>query len=129
MDKKQSSAGSTPYPKGLNQSALESTKSEPIPDRISTATGLNMIMKMSFLPIVGMLFHPMYMLINAQTLGNMELDPVKCGKDATAEMLESFECVTAETYLASFGLASATLSIFLLAPGICFVLGLTNIQP
>jgi hypothetical protein len=59
----------------------------------------------------------------------MELDPKKCGKDATEEMLKSFDCITAETYLASFGLASATMGIFVLAPGICFCLGLTNILP
>jgi UPF0716 family protein affecting phage T7 exclusion len=59
----------------------------------------------------------------------MELDPVKCGKDATKEMLDSFDCITAETYLASFGLASATMGIFVLAPGICFILGLMNILP
>ena len=88
-----------------------------------------MISKYSFLPIVGMLFHPMYMLVNAQILGNMELNPEKCGKDATEEMLKSFECITAETYLASFGLASSTMGIFLLAPGICFNLGLVNVLP
>lgn len=108
---------------------LTSTKSEIIPDEIGLGTGLKMIMRMSFFPILGMLFHPMYMLVNAQILGNMELDPTKCGKDATEQMLKSFECVTAETYLASFGLASATMGIFVLAPGICFNIGLMNILP
>ena len=113
----------------MNQSAVTSTKSEIIPDDISLGNGLIMISKMSFFPIFGMLFHPMYMLVNAQILGNMELDPVKCGKDATEEMLKSFECITAETYLASFGLASATMGIFVLAPGICFTLGEMNVLP
>ena len=44
-------------------------------------------------------------------------------------MLKSFECITSETYLASFGLASATVGIFVLAPGICFTNGLNNILP
>ena len=76
-----------------------------------------------------MLFHPMYMLINAQILGNMKVDETKCGANATEEMLNSFECISPETYLASFGLASATVGIFVLAPGICFTNGLNNILP
>jgi len=76
-----------------------------------------------------MLFHPMYMLVNAQILGNLQLDESKCGANATEEMLKSFDCVTAETYVASFGLASATMGVFLLAPGICFMMGLRNILP
>lgn len=100
-----------------------------LPDEIGLGQGTMMIAKYSFFPIVGMLFHPMYMLVNAQILGNMELNQEKCGKDATEEMLKSFECITAETYLASFGLASSTMGIFLLAPGICFNLGLMNVLP
>jgi Na+-driven multidrug efflux pump len=88
-----------------------------------------MITKQSTFPILGMLFHPMYMLVNAQILGNLQLDQSKCGSEATHEMLQSLECVSAETYLASFGLASATMGIFLLAPGCCFNQGLLNILP
>ena len=76
-----------------------------------------------------MLFHPMYMLINAQILGNIKVDEALCGPGASEEMMESFECITSETYLASFGLASATVGIFVLAPGICFTNGLNNILP
>ena len=59
----------------------------------------------------------------------MELDQAKCGPQASEEMRKSFECITAETYLAAFGLASATLGICVLAPGICFCIGLSNILP
>jgi hypothetical protein len=63
--KVQEDAGATPYPKGLNQSGVTSVKSEVVPDAIGLSQGLMMITKMSFYPIVGMLFHPMYMLVNA----------------------------------------------------------------
>lgn len=53
----------------------------------------------------------------------------KCGPEASEEVRKSFECIDAETYLASFGLASASMGIFLLAPGICFCLGANNIIP
>ena len=83
----------------------------------------------SLWPILGTLFHPMYMLINARILGNLELDPIKCGPDATKEVLASFDCVDNKSYLAAFGLASATIGILFLAPGICYSLALGNIVP
>jgi hypothetical protein len=42
------------------------------------AAGLKMIMKQSIWPIVGFIFHPTYMLVNAVILGNIVVDPVKC---------------------------------------------------
>lgn len=44
-----------------------------------------MITKQSAFPIIGMLFHPMYMLVNAQILGNLRLDEAICGPDASQE--------------------------------------------
>ena len=55
-----------------------------------------------------MLFHPIYLMVNAQILGNLKVDETKCGAKASEEMKKSFECISAETYLAAFGLASAT---------------------
>ena len=69
------------------------------------------------------------MLINAQILGNLKLDTVLCGPTATKEVLDSWDCIGNKTYLASFGLASATIGIFLLAPGICYSIALSNIIP
>jgi len=52
-----------------------------------------------------------------------------CGAKASEEVLNSLECVSAESYLAAFGLGSSSLGIVLLAVAICFTLSLLNIVP
>jgi len=69
------------------------------------------------------------MMINARILGNIVMDPVLCGPDASKEMLASLECISDKDQLASFGLASASLGIWYLAPGICYSLCLGNLIP
>jgi Na+-driven multidrug efflux pump len=82
----------------------------------TTCEGLKKIMRQSVWPIIGSLFHPTYLLVNAIVLGRITCNPGE-------------ECIKAETYLAAFGLGSSLMSIVLLASGICFVLGLNNILP
>jgi len=96
---------------------------------VSTWQGLRMIADRTMWPIIGSLFHPVYMLVNAKVLGGIIPDPAVCGEGASEDTLESFDCITAKTYLASFGLASSTMGIMLLAVGTCFVIGLTNVIP
>lgn len=92
--------------------------------------GLCMVMKTSIFPIIGMLFHPSYMLVNAKLLGRNEVDADACGgKPEYVGDVINYECISAETYLASFGIASSTMGIVLLATGVCYVLGLSNIAP
>lgn len=82
-----------------------------------------MICTKSLFPIVGMIFHPSYMLVNSKLLGSVEIDAEKCaGVPKT-----TYGCIPAETYLASFDIASSTMGILFLATGTCFVLALTNI--
>lgn len=89
-----------------------------------------MIMKTSIFPIIGCLFHPSYMLVNAKLLGKAVLDTDKCGgKPEFVGDVINYNCIKAETYLASFGIASSTMSIILLATGVCFIFGLSNIAP
>lgn len=85
-------------------------------DDFTTVQGLRMIQDQSVWPIIGFLFHPSYMLVNAIILGNIQCKP----EDG---------CITAKTYLAAFGLGSSLMSIVLLATGLCFVFGLYTIMP
>ena len=62
--------------------ALSSVQSEQF-ESIGLGQGLWMIFKQSLFPIIGMLFHPMYLLVNVQILGNMKVNETKCGKGAT----------------------------------------------
>lgn len=81
------------------------------------------------MPIIGTLLHPMYMLVNGVVLGNSKLDLDLCGPNATKEILDSFDCLDNKTLLASFGLGSATIGIYVFAPCICYSLALSNIIP
>jgi len=64
---------------GINRSTVSDgyVKSEgnEIHESISLVTGLIMILKQSAPIIVGMIFHPFYMMINAVYLGRLEVDP------------------------------------------------------
>ena len=100
-----------------------------IDDNFSFCEGLTMIFKQSLWPIIGMLFHPTYMLVNAKILGSID-KPAKClVPDVSEEVKNSFDCISAKTYLAAFGVASSSMGIILLAVGVTFNLGLTNIVP
>jgi Na+-driven multidrug efflux pump len=55
------------------------------------------IIKTAWLPILGMLFHPIYMVVNAATCGRI-----------------------GDTELAAFGLGSLTLGIMIISIGTCF---------
>ena len=59
----------------------------------------------------------------------MKADEELCGAKASEEVRNSLECVSAESYLAAFGLGSSSLGIVLLAVAICFTLSLLNIVP
>ena len=61
------------------------------------------------------------MMINAVILGHIKIDEEFCSKEENAG---SYECIDSIAYQAAFGLASSTVSIILLATGICFTLGL-----
>jgi len=99
------------------------------PDYFTMSEGFMMIMKNSIFPIIGMLFHPSYMMVNAKVLGQVINNGPPCtGKNVIDGVLQ-YECLTAEVYLASFGIGSSTMSIAILATGSCFILGLTNICP
>ena len=82
-----------------------------------------MIARNSLSPIIGSLFHPTYMLVNAIILGKIEVDPVKCEAAGNDEYHP--DCIGADVYLSAFGLGSSTMSIILLASGICFTIGLS----
>ena len=88
-----------------------------------------MIFRRSIWPIVGYLFHPTYMMVNAKILGAIKPDPELCHNGAPSEVLNSLECISAKTYLASFGVASSSLALVLLAIGQTFANGLNNIVP
>ena len=91
-----------------------------------------MIFQRTMWPILGSIFHPTYMMVNAKILGQMTIDTEKCaGMPAIPRdvLSPTFDCVTAQTYLASFGMGSATMSIILLAPIMCFTMALNTLIP
>lgn len=63
------------------------------------------------------------MLINAIILGQIKVDPEKC--NAVGNDIYNYDCISAKTFVSAFGLGSATMSIFMLAPGLCFTIGLS----
>jgi hypothetical protein len=63
------------------------------------------------------------MLVNAVILGNIVVDPVKCAAANNDPYHQ--DCVSAKTFVSAFGLGSSTMSIILLAPGLCFTIGLS----
>jgi Na+-driven multidrug efflux pump len=96
------------------------------PENFGLSGGMAMIAEKSVYPIIGMLFHPSYMLVNAKLLGQVVPDASVC---PVGVEVDTIECVRGEQYLAAFGLASSTIGIILLAPGICFALGILNVVP
>ena len=89
----------------------------------TTFEGFCMVFNRSLWPIIGSVFHPVYMMINAKILGQMNPSS-DCVADST-----DIECVKPDTYLAAFGMGSSTMSILILAPLTCFCIGLSNILP
>jgi hypothetical protein len=84
-----------------------------------------MIFERSIWPIIGSIFHPVYMMVNAKILGSIE-NPSNClSHTGTAPD----ECITPATYLAAFGLASSLLGIVFISVGSCFVISLNNVLP
>jgi Na+-driven multidrug efflux pump len=86
-----------------------------------------MIMKQSFFPIIGSLFHPSYMMINSVVLGSI-LPDTKCS-DSTFKSNNPSKCYDVQVNQAAFGVGSSTLSIILIAPLMCYVLGLSSLIP
>lgn len=93
---------------------------------ISFSEGIKTIVQSSMFPIVGQMFHPFHMLVSTHILGKVELDESICGLDTT---IGNPKCITSETYVAAYGLASSFTGIILMASGYCFILGLNNILP
>ena len=60
----------------INQSVLSYDPNDP--DDFDTQTAIGMIFVNSISPIIGSLFHPTYMLVNAMILGQIKLDDQKC---------------------------------------------------
>lgn len=86
-----------------------------------------MMMKFSIWQIIGALFHPSYMLVNSKLLGTHKTPEAQCAVGMPD--VGTIKCVSATTYLASFGLASSTLGILMLATSMCFAMGLSNVLP
>ena len=85
-----------------------------------------MIAENSVAPVLGAIFHPSYMMINTKILGSMKHDEEACKDPVKATTVE---CMTGTEFQASFGVASSTVAILLLATSLCFVLGLGNLIP
>ena len=67
------------------------------------------------------------MMINAIILGQTNVDPEKC--KAAGNIPTHPDCIDSKDYVAAFGIGSATMSIVLLATGLCFTLGLQQVIP
>ena len=87
-----------------------------------------MVFKQSIPPIVGSLFHPSYMMVNALILGRIAV-PEYCSDPDYSAGPDSYECVGAEGYLGAFGIASSTLGLVVLSVGFCYGNGLFNVVP
>ena len=103
-------------------------------DGFTTWEGIKMIQKQSIWPILGMIFHPLYMLTNAVLLAGVKVDYAACGRESAEETLNStrrvhWSCIGGKTLVAAFGVGSSFLGIFFLSSGICYTLGLNNIIP
>ena len=116
--------GDSPDGDNFERDSLAKLKQDP--DYFTIAGGLWMIVKASSFPILGMIFHPAYMMINARLLGQVQIDKAFC---ALPDNQKSVKCITAEKYVAGFGIASSTLAILYLAIGVCFALCLMNLIP
>jgi len=89
-----------------------------------------MVTARSFIAILGVIFHPTYLMINISILSKFNPDPVKCNSDNLDDLkINSSECMEGLDLNAAFGLASSTLSIILQATGSCFCMGLNTILP
>jgi Na+-driven multidrug efflux pump len=68
-------------------------------DELEMIPALKKISSLAIFPIIGMIFHPAYILINTVILGQME---------------------DSNTMLAAFGLGGVTIGLFLLSVGVTF---------
>ena len=105
----------------------EGGKKDSLPSEFTSLQGLSMILKLSFSPILGYLFHPSYMMINVKVLGLIK--PPEGDQCSKPEAADTVECMNGEQYQAAFGIGSSTVAIFLLASSICFSCGLYNVIP
>lgn len=78
--------------------------------------------------ILGLIFHPSYMMINAVILGKYKPDP-SCESMTIKARNANNKCLTNTEYLAAFGIGSATVSIFVFAAGMCYAMGLSALIP
>mmetsp|Transcript_4761 Transcript_4761/g.8150 ORF Transcript_4761/g.8150 Transcript_4761/m.8150 type:complete len:89 (+) Transcript_4761:217-483(+) len=88
-----------------------------------------MIMNQSFFPIIGSIFHPAYMMINAVILGNLEPNVACFDESQTFKADFPDKCYDVKINQAAFGIGSSTMSILLLAPNMCYCLSLSNLIP
>mmetsp|Transcript_2011 Transcript_2011/g.3558 ORF Transcript_2011/g.3558 Transcript_2011/m.3558 type:complete len:323 (-) Transcript_2011:489-1457(-) len=86
-----------------------------------------MILSRSILPIIGTLFHPSYMMANAVYSDMIKPNSEKCA--LSDDPVYNENCISGETFQAAFGLGSSTMGILMMAPLICFNMGLTNLIP
>jgi len=84
-----------------------------------------MIFNQGFWPIIGSLFHPVYMAANAIILGKLPSYPEDHECVEAPAMWEVEGCITAKQYQSAFGIGSSTISILMLAPSLCYVLALS----
>lgn len=89
-------------------------------DYFSLNEGIKRVVSFAGKGVIGALFHPSYMLVNAKFLGSHEIT-AEC---APGDEKTIMECVKGETYLAAFGIASSTIGICLLSVSMCFAMGL-----
>ena len=94
-------------------------------EKLSTAQGLGIIAQQAIWPVIGALFHPAYMIINAVLLGKLKPDTAVC----TDQNFLTFECATGKQYLAAFGLGQAVCSLVVFSTGTTYSAVLTNLIP
>ena len=79
------------------------------------------------MPILSMLFHPSYMMVNIKVLGMVQRDEGAC-TTFFGEQVDTVECMTGKQLQAAFGIGSSTISILLLASASSFVTGLDSLM-
>lgn len=124
--------------KKLKKSALNSDKyiheggEEPKKDEdyFTLCEGLKEMSFYSGKNIIGLLFHPVYMMVNLNYLGATKVNSTtKCLSHNDKLATTPIECLEAKTYLAAFGMGSSVLGIVLLSLSITFSGGLGQVVP
>ena len=99
-------------------------------ETITCSSGTLQITNQSLWPILGTIFHPTYMMVNAVLLGRLKIDKKLCPDTLTAKQKkESMDCVTDEQYLAAFGIGSAVIGMLVFATIWCYAAALSNKIP